>query len=83
MQCHAVQCSMPENPTLNAQGLAIALLFVAPRNNPGNAVLFQHLFHCLRRVVSLGPISGLALLLPSGLAPPIIPMAGNSGPGLE
>jgi hypothetical protein len=30
MQCHAVQCSMLENPTLNAQSLAIVLLFVSP-----------------------------------------------------
>jgi hypothetical protein len=40
--------------------------------------------YCLRRLVSLGPISGLALLLISGRGPtPIEPIAGKSGPGLE
>ncbi len=39
--------------------------------------------HCLRRLVSRGPISGLALRFPSGRFPPIIPIEGNIGPGLE
>jgi hypothetical protein len=83
MQCHAAQCSMLENPTVNAQGLAIVLLF-SPEAIPATpSFTFPIPSHCLRRVVSLGPMSGLALRLLSGLAPPIIPMAGNKGPALE
>lgn len=38
--------------------------------------------HCLRRLVSRGPISGLPLRFPSGRFPPSIPIEGSIGPGL-
>lgn len=38
--------------------------------------------HCLRRLASLGPMSGLPLRFPSGRFPPIIPIEGSIGPGL-
>ena len=87
--------AMPCRAMLNARKPTIQMLKVsrssiyflskpAPTTpSPTHPQLIPSFRYLRGRLVSLGPMSGLALRFPSGLPTPIIPIAGKSGPGLE
>lgn len=85
--CNAMQCLCRKieirrtlaNPDLSSSTPIFLTFSTSTRSKVISSTVY-----CFLRLVSLGPMSGLARLLTSCLGTtPIIPMAGRSGPGLE
>lgn len=92
MPCHAVRFQSQNQTRERVKALPRSHHHLSIRSLPSQTFLPQRQIphphghqaasHCLRRLVSRGPMSGLPLRFPSGRFPPIIPIEGSIGPGL-